>query len=378
MIDSAATPVPEPVRVTLPENPRAVWVVRDALTSPTRIRRMVDDAAKAGVTDLIVQVRGRGDAYYESRIVMTPPMLGRAFKHNGRFDPLRMVLDQAHARGLRVHAWLNVYLVWGKGTPPGDHIISRHPEWVAVDRREISMADMSFKQIVAARTEGIHLEPGNRDVVRHFLRVVHELLTSYEVDGIHLDYCRYPMMDVGYSPTMRAGFRRLSGVDPLEFFANETRLVEEWGTDGYMQLQRAWRQFKADQVTALVASVHRLRVQMRPDLVISTAVKPDPYEALEKTGQDWLRWVEDGYVDVVAPMMYSTSQKTVRRQATLLASLVPQNRVWAGIAVYNQSLDAAASKIQTVRNLGFGGVSIFSYNSIPGGVSSLKRLNELE
>ena len=72
---------------------------------------MVADAARAGITDLFVQVRGRGDAYYESSIVPAALPLRDAWKRHGRYDPLEDVLESAHARGIRVHAWMNVYLV---------------------------------------------------------------------------------------------------------------------------------------------------------------------------------------------------------------------------------------------------------------------------
>ena len=338
---------------------------------------MVEDASGAGVTDLLVQVRGRGDAYYDSRFVMPAPQLTRAWEHHGRFDPLEMVIAQAHEHGIRVHAWLNVYLVWGKGTPPDGHVVSTNPEWVAVNRSNIPMSEVSFRRLLRAQTEGVYLEPGNRRVMKDFLRIVDELLSGYSLDGIHLDYVRYPEMDVGYSSAMRAGFRRRTGVDPLEFQANEAALIEEHGEAGFMALQRKWRKFKADQVTAMVFNLRKLIRQRQSDVLLSAAVKPDPESALDRNGQDWVRWVNEGLVDFVAPMMYSTSRTTVRRQAELLVRLVPQERVWAGIAVYNQSLDSAADKIRTVRRAGIQGVSIFSYNSIPGGARSLGQLNQV-
>ena len=64
---------------------------------------------------------------------------------------------------------------------------------------------MSKRAFASAWTEGVYLDPGRRDVVQHFLDVVRELVERYPVDGIHLDYARYPVMDVGYNEAMRAG-----------------------------------------------------------------------------------------------------------------------------------------------------------------------------
>lgn len=368
--DSAAVSV-----TRLPRDAHALWVVRDALTSPARIRRMVQEAEQGGVTDLIVQVRGRGDAYYFSDLVPPSPLLIRAWQLNGKFDPLDMVLRLAHERGIRVHAWMNVYLVAGWKSVPDDNVVYRHPDWVSVNPRGVPMNELSRSQQDRNRVEGVFLEPGNGAVVHNFLAIVDEVVTRYPVDGIHLDYIRYPLMDVGYSEAMRAGFRRLTGVDPLELLHNREFLVQERGEAGFMQLQRQWWGFKADQVSALVKNVSLLCRSRRPGIVISAAVKPEPHLAFAQAGQDWTRWVREGWIDVAAPMMYSPSGSTVKHQVETLVQLVPPERVWAGIAVYNQTLDAAAAKIRAARTAGVSGISIFSYSTIPGGAGGLKRLN---
>jgi len=263
----------------LPENPSAVWVVRDLLLSPADIRSMVDHAQRAGITDLFLQVRGRGDAYYESDLVPVAPSLREAWKRHGRYDPLRLALDLAHERGIRVHAWMNVYLVWSGDDPPAGHVILEHPEWVAADRGGNSMAGMTARRLKSEKTEGVYLEPGNGEVLRYFLEVTGELLARYPVDGIHLDYVRYPMLDVSYTDVMRAGFRRHTGVDPLELEGNERGLRRDHGDAGYEALYLKWKNFKAAQVSALVAQVSRAARRVRPDLILSAAGKPDAVQA---------------------------------------------------------------------------------------------------
>ena len=139
---------------------RALWVVRDALTSPASVRRVVDDAAGAGVTDLLVQVRGRGDAFYSSEIVPVAPVLREAWRTHGVFDPLALFCETAHARGIRVHAWINVYLAWSRGTPPDGHVLREHPEWVTVTVNGVPMDALPYRKIEASQSEGVYLEPG--------------------------------------------------------------------------------------------------------------------------------------------------------------------------------------------------------------------------
>jgi uncharacterized lipoprotein YddW (UPF0748 family) len=319
-------------------------------------------------------VRGRGDAYYRSDLVPTAIPLRDAWRRLGEFDPLALVIERAHARGIRVHAWLNVYLVSSFTDVPAGHVVETHPGWVAADPRGVPMTGMSRARIQDGLTEGAYLDPGNPEVTAHFTAVVRELAGRYPVDGVHLDYVRYPHLDVGYTDLMRTTFRRRTGVDPVELVFNREGLRRERGDAGFHALDARWREQRAEQVTNLVREVRFALRAVRPGTMLSAAVKPDPEGALSGYGQDWVRWIHEDLIDVAAPMMYSKSTSTVRSQVRVSASVVPPGRIWAGIAVYNQSLVSAAAKIDEVRRAGLGGVSIFSYNSLPGGPRSLARL----
>jgi len=356
---------------------RALWVVRDGLLSPRAIKRMVADAHRAGITDLLVQVRGRGDAYYESDLVPPALPLRDARRKYGEFDPLAQVIELAHEHGIRVHAWMNMYLVSSAAKIPPGHILTTHPEWAAVDVRGRPMGDIGRKELARELTEGVYLDAGNPRVVRHLTAVVSELVRRYPVDGVHLDYLRFPHLDVGYSESMRAAFRNRHGIDPLELNGNRKGLLAERGEMGYAELIETWSRFKAAQVTALVIEVRQEIRLTRPGVILSAAVKPDPEAAHLGYGQDWSTWIREDRLDVVAPMMYSTSTRVIREQIKEIARTVPTGSVWAGIAVYNQSLDQAAAKIREVRRAGLGGVSIFSYNSLPGGGQDLVRLSAI-
>ena len=149
--------VPAPAAMSGAEYPvaadevRAVWVVRQSLSSPATAREVVAQAAAGGFNTLIVQVRGRGDALYRSALEPRPEFL------DGQpdFDPLQLVLDEARARGMAVHAWVNAYLVWGPVDPPrhSGHLVNAHPEWLAVPRalgRELYHVDPRDPSYVAA------------------------------------------------------------------------------------------------------------------------------------------------------------------------------------------------------------------------------------
>src|SRR5688500_5145815 len=111
---------------------RGLWVVRTGLVSPEAVDRVVESAVAGGFNTLLVQVRGRGDAFYRSDFVPRSVLLsGR----RGDFDPLARLLTQAQARRLRVHAWVNVLLTAHFGQPlPEGHVLLTNPEWAMVPR----------------------------------------------------------------------------------------------------------------------------------------------------------------------------------------------------------------------------------------------------
>ena len=93
---------------------RGIWVTRWDFRSPEDVRRVVADAASIGVTDVFWQVRGQGDSYYRSRIEPWGEELFRddRSRTDPGFDPLALAVQEAHRRGVRIHAWFNVMPMW--------------------------------------------------------------------------------------------------------------------------------------------------------------------------------------------------------------------------------------------------------------------------
>ena len=107
---------------------KALWVVRDKITTPEAVDDLIEASATRGIFDLVVQVRGRGDAYYDS--ALEP----RAESVAPGFDPLERLIRYGGTAGLRIHAWVNVFFVWSHPdrAMPKDpsHIVNRHPDWL--------------------------------------------------------------------------------------------------------------------------------------------------------------------------------------------------------------------------------------------------------
>jgi uncharacterized lipoprotein YddW (UPF0748 family) len=111
--------------VTFGKPMRALWVVRNYITTPQSVDEVITTAVRGKFTDLFIQVRGRGDAYYQSDFVPAAQDL------QNNFDPLDRCLKLGRQYGIRVHVWVNVYLVWSSESPPvsSKHPVRAHPEW---------------------------------------------------------------------------------------------------------------------------------------------------------------------------------------------------------------------------------------------------------
>src|SRR5437868_12016360 len=110
----AALTIGFPSRVRTDEEVRALWVVRTTLTSRAAIETMIAAARTSGFNTLLVQIRGRADAYYTDGLEPR----AAALSSQPAFDPLATTLSLAHEAGLRVHAWINVNLVAGANELP--------------------------------------------------------------------------------------------------------------------------------------------------------------------------------------------------------------------------------------------------------------------
>ena len=374
-------PVPEPggalagAAPPAAEEVRAVWVVRQSLSSPDAVREVVAQAAAGGFNTLIVQVRGRGDALYRSALEPRPEFL------DGQpdFDPLQLVLDEAHARGMAVHAWVNAYLVWGPVDLPRHpgHLVNANPEWLAVpyalgrelyhvDPRDPSYArrlvDYSAANIEVV--EGLYTSPSHPGVQERLHAVWMELAAGYDLDGIHHDYIRFATSAFDYSRTTLERFQ--VWVKPRIAAHRHDALLTAARDDPYAfaeALPDQWDRFRRDSVSDLVRRVHLDVKERRPELVVSAAVLPEWRAAARWNLQAWTSWLAAGTLDVAVPMAYTRDTEEFHRwvDAALAAAGSP-DRVWAGVGAYRNPVDLTVEQIAEARAIGVSGVVVFSYD----------------
>ena len=356
---------------------RALWVVRRSITSETAIDKVVADAKGAGVNTLIVQVRGRGDAYYRSRF---EPRSVDLKDQPESFDPLASVLAKAHAAGIKVHAWVNTHLLCDVNELPTDagHVYRKHPDWLGVPRKaaaelaSMDPEDPRYRERILqvskenmSELEGLYTCPAHPAVKDHLAGVFLDIVKNYDVDGIHFDYVRYANPDFSYSRTALDRFR--AAVEPglteeerrLEAGLAKTRPLL------YVDLHpEAWDRFRREQITELVERIATAVRAVKPKVMVTAAVFANDEDAFRRRFQDWKVWLERGLLDAVCPMAYTPDTETWKRQIAIARGFSFGRQVWAGIGAYRQTPESTLEKIRIGRKMGVDGLVFFSYGQM--------------
>lgn len=334
---------------------RCLWVVRNTMTNQKSIDEMLDFAERYGFNNILVQVRGRGDAYYESNLVPRSELLT-----DPDFDPLSYVIQNAHNIGIKVHAWMNVYFVWASDKRPRalHHVFNSKPHWM--DSNGHDVADVLKNGHNGQRH---FLAPHHPEVTPHLLAVFRELAALYEIDGLHLDYVRFNDAEYGNNVDAKTSFYQ-------EKYTNKEKIFED--VNG-----AAWDQHRRDAVTELVKETRAMLDEVRPKCILSAAVKPNISMARNRYFQEWDVWLAAGYLNWAMPMNYTPDIRDFAENIDIIYDLLPKkyrDRIMMGIALYNQDELSAKDKVKYSKITRFKGISIFSYNVFLEKTEYIKKL----
>lgn len=342
---------------------RAVWVTRFAYNTKTQVEGIIDRAASAGFNVVFFQIRGNGDAYYQSQLSPWAQKLTGTLGQDPGWDPLQTAIDRAHMHGMELHAYWNVFSGWpcgGSGcdcrpeqgkadsctlppaSPPGmpDHILREHPEYMAVTQQQKN-----------ADSEYFWLSPGNPAVRARLLAEADELISAYDIDGLHLDRIRYPGSSYSHDAASLAAYEALPAA---------TR-------PSYQDWQR-------DQVSLMVEGLYKLLKQKRPNALLSASVwgiyKPLPgcstSQGYGNYFQDSIAWMKNGQIDALVPMIYWGIGTGCTDWAKLVDGFLAGSNgrpIIAGMhALDNGSpqLSKMTSRVEYARTVGAAGTAVFA------------------
>lgn len=263
---------------------RAVWVTRFDYKTADDVTRIIDNCGDAGFNMVVFQVRGNATAFYPSKLEPWAEQFD--FKDPG-FDPLQTALDRARQRDMELHAWVNVMPAWRGTSPPSDpnQLYNARPEWFWYDQHGNRQALSSFY---------VSLNPCLPEVREYLVDVFEEIVANYDIDGLHMDYIRFP----NEPPAIPRG----SGLDyprderTLALYKEQTGLTPD-------ENQEAWNQWRTDQVTQLVADIKDMTRKTRPRACLAASVGSDPQGSL-RYFRDEMTWIERRLIDQAYPMNY--------------------------------------------------------------------------
>lgn len=364
---------------------RSIWLDRGTIVkagSEQGLVRIFDQLAAAGINTVFFETLNAGYPIYPSRVAPQQNPLVKGW------DPLGSAVKLAHERGIELHAWVWVFAVGNRPhnallNLPLDYpgpVLTAHPNWANYDNRG---------QTIPVGQGKPFLDPANPEVRQYLTKLFSEIITRYPVDGLQLDYIRYPFQDpsadrtYGYGNAAREQFQSITGVDPATisprdpvFQPSMTRIVngkpvpvvlspEEIGAarQRNRELWQQWTEFRIEQVNSFVAETSKQLRQLRPNIIISAAVFPlPPHDRLNKIQQHWEVWAKRGDVDLIVPMSYALDTNRFQK---LVAPYLTQKElnstlIVPGIRILNLPETLAIDQIQSIRDLPGKGYALFA------------------
>ena len=366
-------PAAEPLEAEIETPRRMLWVLAEGavrvLDDPSRIDALLDEAAALGTTDLFVQVYRAGRAWFDSDLADAAPY--RAMRDRFGVDSLALLLERAHDEGLRVHGWVNVLALARNRDAPIVAKLGR--DAVLVDRQGRSLLDypdydvpQPDRRYYRMGTPGLYLDPAAPGVAAELEAVFAELLLRYPtLDGLHLDYIRYPDV-LPFAPGSRfgVGLDFGYGAPTRERFAAETGRRAPLGDS--LRNANAWDAWRRDKLSELVAGVAATAERARPGVELSAAVWTYADRAYLVLGQDWRRWLEEGWLDLAVPMSYTLDTRLLRYMAEHFAGRPDGERIAVGLGswLFAKRPEGAVEQLEVLRQAGVRHVALFSYDSI--------------
>ena len=345
---------------------RGVWIdaFGEGFKSPAEIDLLVQRALTGHYNAILPEVLAYQDtstsnnghgAFWHSSIVPW------AAQVTGDFDPLAYLCERAHQHGIEVHAWLVTYRVCTSWPPAGNAIISAHPEWIMV-----SQADMGGGP--ATVDDKYVLDPGSPEVQEHILNIVRELVSGYEIDGIHFDYIRYTSVDAGYPAD--------TGYD-LSSLARYQSITGTTSTPG--PTNTAWSDFRRRTIDELVrrcrAEIPSIRTNPRQPLRLTAALfasggAPSDFtdSSAYELHQNWKHWLDMGWLDAACPMNYKDERNAThaawyRSWIDAAVAWRAARHVYCGQACYLNSMANSIIQLAYVYGAGADGSVSYSYRA---------------
>ncbi len=292
------------------------WPSRRDLSGETQraeLLDILDRAVAMRLNAIVFHVRPAGDALYQSSLEPWGIMLTGTQGQSPGYDPLAFAIEEAHRRGLELHAWINPFRAGN--TADTVRMVAPH-------------LFRSRRDLVRVYGGNIWMDPGEPDVQDHSMRVIADIVTRYDIDGIHADDYFYP-----YQITDNAGL-----VVPFPDDGSHARSGSGLPRDD-------WRRANIDRfVERMYREVHAIKPYVKVGLSPFGIWRPGfppgitGLDAYSTIYADSRKWLQQGWLDYLAPQLYWSISSAGQSYPALLDWWVSQNtmgrHVWPGLASY--------------------------------------------
>lgn len=295
-----------------------------------------DDLKNKNLNTVYFQVRMNGTVLFKSSFESLSPYITGELDGQANYDPLQFAIEQAHKRGLEIHAWVNVNLVYSTTEQnilkDQNHLYKKKPEWIVEDIRD--------------GQKSLWMDPGIPEARNYISDLITEMVENYDIDGVHLDYIRYP----GKNFNDAASFKSYGNNQSLDDFRrnNINSLVEEIGKK--------------------IKSVNQfIKLGAAPIGVYKRLKGMTAWESYYDLYQDSYGWLKKGLVDYVTPQIYWSLEENPHFD--ILAKDWSANSngrsVVLGIGAYKENVKPEIDDmIKLSRSLHASGVAFFRYQHI--------------
>ena len=300
---------------------RAAWYPPNGASSLKDVTLMLDHYKNCNINLIYVSIF-EGTTLFESSYVPYDSNYVGNYGKYGRNNFLGAFVEEAHKRGIEVHGWTTNFFVGYSGEY--NKIFDSHPDWQQKynDGKVDSTDEMTEQNL-------LYLDQANPEVHEFLITFYKEVFDKFDLDGLHLDYIRYAAgNDVGkpnstYCPINKGGklyakncLNRTTGYTDYamadflkEYGYAPTSNMKELIKDVETYLK--WTEYRSNKVTQFVEKIHNEITSVR-NIPLSIAIVPEIEHAYLNKMQDWPTWIENGWIDYLNGMFYSTEADRIK------------------------------------------------------------------
>ena len=331
---------------------KGVWL-RPTEKTPSEIVDTIQYIKSAGIDTIFLETYYHGKTIYPSQVMKDYGAVEQNEIFNG-FDPLAIWLKEAHKRNIKVYIWFETFYAGNANINNNPHsIVAMHQDW---GNRMGKDKDAQLPSRSPSEHNGYFLDPANPQVQEFIMKLITEITTKYKIDGLNLDYIRYPQTVAvteanswGYTNYARREFEALYGIDPADIKVSDPM----WLT---------WCNYRRGKVTQMVKKIGQYGKSR--NLYVSAVIFPDRLSAMNTKMQDWKTWSDNNYINAFTPLFLTCDSKMANlMMQDIIKAKSPKTDLYAGLFVtfMGGAEEDLIRQIHEARKLDTKGVIIFDY-----------------